>query len=875
MSARRKAFCSFSVLLLVLVLAASAAWARPVRHRLASGLTVITSENHEAPVVCFQVWVRAGSAFERPGEYGITHLIEHMIFKGSPKNPHGIMARRIEALGGEVNAYTTYDHTNYHVTAASRYAPQVLGLLADAVVNASFDPDELKKEKEVVIEEIRMNLDNPRRRLAWRVFKEAFGPDHPYGRPVIGSVASVRAITRKDILNYRARWYRAPNVVVVAVGDFDTNKILPLIEKDFAGLPTGPSPAFKIPPVTQPKGPRLVVMREKVKQAAISLAWLIPGLPSEETYPLDMAATVLGEGETSRLWSRLKEKKGLVDSISAGAYTPRGVGAFLVQARTAPAKLARAWRPMLRQVMDLARRPPSAAELKKANTNLTAEFVRERQTMQGQASTLGYFELLRGGFEKALVYLERFRGLSAGQVARAARRYFTPARLSVVIQAPPGAKLPDRKALAAYLDKLSAKLGPPPSGQPKPLVKVLKNGLTLIVQPRRAVPVVEYALVAPGGLAAEPPDQKGLYSLWARTLTRGSKHYTYQKLAARLEGMAGSLDAFSGKTTCGLSGSFLARDWARGLKLLAEVWLDPTFPPEQIARAKAEQAAALRAQQDSPVSRAFLAFRKLIYGKHPYARNPLGTLESLKRLGRKELLAAHRRSRGPGGVVLAVVGDVSAPAVLKKVERLLGGIQGRAVKPQVPPLPPLAKPRIKAITDPKAKQTQIVLGFLVPGAGSPDRHAFQVLEAVLGGMGGRLFSDLRDRLSLAYAVQPFYADYPACGVFGVYMGVGPGKEKAALEGLARHLKRLRAEPPSQEEMQRAKNYLLGSLAVGLQSYGSQAMTMAVDQYLGRGWDYYRKQPADLEAVRAARILELARRYLKPGSRAELTLGPGK
>ena len=449
----------FKVLLFTLVLIVALgglAQAKPMRHKLPSGLTVILSENHEAPVACFQVWVRAGSAFESPSEYGITHLIEHMIFKGSPKYPKGDMAGRIEALGGRVNAYTTLDHTNYYATAASRFNGRVLELLADAVVNAQFDPVELKKEKEVVVEEIRMGQDSPRRRLSRAAMRLAFG-DHPYGRPVIGTEKSVRAITRQDILDYRARWYRAPNMVVVAVGDFKSANILPRIEKVFAGLSSQPTPKFKIPPAEGGKGPKVKVLREKVKQAAITLSWLIPGLPSPKVYPLDMASSVAGSGETSRLWANLKEKKGLVDSVSAGAYTPDGLGLYQVSARMAPAKIMDAWQPIIEEALSLAVNPPTVEELKRARVNLSAEFVRERQTMQGQASTLGYFEMFRGGFEKASDYLQRFKGVSAAQVVSAIRAYLVPSGFSVVIQAPEGAKLPSGAEIAALAQKLAGR----------------------------------------------------------------------------------------------------------------------------------------------------------------------------------------------------------------------------------------------------------------------------------------------------------------------------------------------------------------------------------------------------------------------------------
>ncbi len=858
-------------LVLALALPAASAAAAPQRHVLPNGLTVITSENHEAPVVSFQVWVRAGSAFERKGEYGITHLIEHMIFKGTPSDPQGRMAGRIEALGGEVNAYTTFDHTNYYVSVASRYAGQALDLLADAVVHASFDPKELAREKEVVVEEIRMNQDSPARRRSRALLALAFG-DYPYGRPVIGSIESVRAITRQDILDYRARWYRAPNMLVVAVGDFDTASILKRIEKDFQDLPRQPAPPFELPRVKLPAGPRLKVMREKVHQASVLLAWRIPGLPHRDTYALDMAAAVAGEGATSRLYSQLKERRGLVDGVSAGAWTPRGIGLFEVSASLAPGKVAAAWKPLLQQTLSLISRPPSPDELKRARVNLSAEFIRSRQSMSGQARMLGYFEMLRGGFEKMQTYLERFRATGSAQVVEAARAYFTPRRLSVVIQLPRDAPAPSQEELARAVRRIRAAVHPP-AREEKALLTRLPNGLTLVVQPRRALPLVAFNLVAPGGQEAEGPGQAGLYDLWSRTITRGSQKRSYQDIIGELESLAASLEGYSGKSTCGLSGSFLAPDWKRGLEILAELWLAPGFVPEQIERARAEQLAALRSRENSPVARAFMAFRKLIYGKHPYAQDPLGTVKTIKSFSRQDLLAAHRRVRGPGGLVLTVVGDVDVQEVQKEVRRLLGREPGRVRPPRKIPVRPPAKALIRAIKDPKAKQTQIILGYVAPSSLDPRRFGLRILDAVLGGQGGRLFSDLRDKLSLAYAVQPFYSAAPRGGVFGVYMGVGPGKEKEALAGLARHLEALRQKPPSPTEMKRAKGYILGTWAIGLQNYQALAALMARDQLLGLGYDYYRKMPRRIEAVSAEKVLEAARRYLDPKHQALTTLGP--
>jgi zinc protease len=337
--------------------------------------------------------------------------------------------------------------------------------------------------------------------------------------------------------------------------------------------------------------------------------------------------------------------------------------------------------------------------------------------------------------------------------------------------------------------------------------------------------------------------------------------------------MAGSLGAFSSRNGVGISGSFLSRDLAEGMDLLSEVWLNPAFPAEQVAKAKAEQAAALRAQQDSPTGRAFLRFSQAIYANHPFGLNYLGTPESLAGLGRDQLLAAHQRVKGPGGCVLAVVGDVDPEQVEQLVQRYLGKAKGQAETPKAAaPVPPTS-PRVVSFHDPKAKQTQIILGYLAPTALDPRRYALGLQEAILGGMGGELFLDLRDKRSLAYTVQPFYTPGRYAAIFGVYMAVGPGKEKEALAGLQEHLSRAAERTPGQEDLERAKNYVLGGMAIGLQSYAAQATVMASDELLGLGFDYYTKEPKQIEAVTGRQVLEVTKEALVPDKVTQLTQGP--
>src|SRR4051794_25704845 len=264
-----------------------------VRHRLQNGLTVLVEENHAAPVSALQVWVRVGSADELPGEAGLAHLHEHMLFKGTARRGPGEIARNIEGCGGEINAWTSFDQTVYHVVVASQFLAQGMDVLADAITSAAFDPEELRGEIEVVAEEIRRGPDPPPRKLSKELFAAAY-PRHPYGRPVIGSEESVRSFTRDGILRFYRRWYQPENCVLVAVGDFREGQVLELAQRLFAWPRAELAPAAPRAAEPRREEPAVRVRRDVLKEGYLSIAWPAPALRGEDVAALDALSLVLG-----------------------------------------------------------------------------------------------------------------------------------------------------------------------------------------------------------------------------------------------------------------------------------------------------------------------------------------------------------------------------------------------------------------------------------------------------------------------------------------------------------------------------------------------------------------------------------------------------
>ncbi len=367
------------------------------KFELENGLTVILEENHSSPVVAVNVWVKTGSACENEGEYGLAHVHEHMLFKGTEKRAVGEIARVIEGSGGDINAFTSFDETVYYVVMASRFQDTALDILSDAMQNSTFDPEELNKELEVVVEEIRRGQDSPGRNLSEQLFSTMF-QEHPYGRPVIGSMESVKSFTRKGITDFYHKWYSPQNMALVIVGDFDPQTIEPKIEETFGKLKRWDIPKCDIAPEPAQKEMRAFVLDKPVQEGYFSLAYHVPNARGEDVPALDVLANILGGGESSRLYREIKEEKGLTNSIYAYAFTPKREGIFAVGGTLDPAEAKEALSEIIEQIARMKHEPVSDLDLSKAKVNIESDAIYTKETMQGQAQKLGYYEVEAGDF---------------------------------------------------------------------------------------------------------------------------------------------------------------------------------------------------------------------------------------------------------------------------------------------------------------------------------------------------------------------------------------------------------------------------------------------------------------------------------------------
>ncbi|UCD84078.1 MAG: insulinase family protein [Deltaproteobacteria bacterium] len=865
----------------------------PRRFILDNGLTLLLLEEHSAPVVALQAWVKAGSADEPEKLAGISHLIEHMLFKGTKSRGLGEIAQEIEGKGGEINAYTSFDQTVYHIVIASRYIETGLNVIADALQHPTFDPKELKKEKEVVLEEIRRAEDIPESKLSRTLFALSY-QRHPYGRPIIGYQKTVVSLNRKEVWEFYKNWYMPENTYLIIAGDFSTAEILPKVKGAFQNWP-GLSPVEATRPsrTSEPDQDelRITILQDNVKECYLDLAFHIPSISGEDLYAIDVISTLLGEGESSRLYQEIKAERELVNSIFAYAYTPKDPGLLLISSTLEREQVEKALTQIITTIYRLKYDRIPSPELEKAKTNLESHFIYQGETAQGQARQLGFFEIVAGDISFKERYLKGVRGVSSEELRKVARKYLNNSNLSIGLLLPEDGPPLDKNKIVSLVKEVQSDTGGEKQhrnhsiqSESKGITKteeagvtktLLNNGMTLLIKESHTSPIVALRAVFLGGLRFEDETHNGIYNFIAEMLTTGTKSRSAREIAEQIDRIAGRIDGFSGRNSFGISALFLSRFFDSGLELFTDIILNPAFDKVELGKKKKDILAAIKNREDDLAHLTFDLFAQTLYTRHPYRMTPLGTKDSIERIERADLIDFYQSSAVPENLVLVIVGDIKAEEAEKKVSRYFQDFRGNHFSPPELPLPlPLKKIR-SSVKYLEKEQAHIILGFLGTTLDSDDRYPLEILNTVLSGQGGRLFLELRDKESLAYVVFSFSLEGLEPGYLGTYIACHPEKLDQAISGIKRELNRLREDKITTEELERAKNYLVGTYEIGLQRNSALATELAFNERYGLGWDYYQKYPARILEVSAEDVLLVAKKYIQLDRYALTVIRPKK
>lgn len=847
---------------------------------LDNGLLILLAEQHTVPVATFWVWYRVGSRNEMPGLTGISHWVEHMLFKGTPTHPKGMLTRHIDRLGGRWNAFTWKDYTAYHEVLPADHLGVAITLEADRMINTVMEPAEVESERTVIISE-REGSENYPAYLLREEVDAAAHKVHPYRIPVIGWKDDLRAITRDDLSHHYQTYYHPNNAVAVAVGPFDAHAVMEAIKQAFAGIPPGSSPPRVRVREPQQEGERRVVLRRPGGATAyLHIAFHVPSASHQDLAALLVADGLLsgfksfvpfdqgGGGRSSRLYRALVDS-GLA-SDAGTALTPGADPTLFRVTVTARAGVdpAAVERRTLEEVERLAREAAGPLELEKVKKQAKAQDVFSRDGVFRTAMGLGAFTIVDGpeAFASLLTRIDR---VTLDDVLRVADTYFTEKNRTVGWYLPEGGATTAGARAAVrpevfFWSPLRAQLQVPPI-TPRTVVRTeLRNGMVVLVKETPGTGLVAVHGYVKAG-AMYDGTRSGLARYVAAMLQRGTRRYSSQELAEHLDGLGASLVIRADMEVAGIGLRALAEDAAEALRLLGDVLIHPTFPSDEIEKARGELLTSVRIGMQETRLMAERAFRRLLFPEsHPHRQVPDGDEVAIASLTRQDLETFHRDRYRPEATLLAVVGDIRPADVLATVDELFTPWPQRGGW-ALPPVPPVPRPagRLRGEHRMQGKtQSDIVLG--VPGVARADPAYYEMMMAnlILGqlGMMGRLGDRVRERQGMAYYA---FSDLRAgllAGPWVVRAGVNPANEEAAVEGILGEIRRFQDDGPEDAELADARDFLIGSQAVRLETNPGIAQMLADIELFGLGLDYLERYPQLIRGIAREAVITAARRF---------------
>jgi len=834
--------------------------------RLDNGLRLVLCPARLAPVAEVQVWADVGSADERDGEAGLAHFHEHMLFKGTGRRGLGEIAGEIEGAGGRINAYTSFDVTVYHATLPAAEVALGIDVLGDAVVDSAFDPGEIVREIDVVLEEIRASEDSPGSVVGNALCATVY-ESHPYGSPILGSPESVESFNRDRVRGFFERWYTPDHLCVVVAGDFDADAVRRQVKATFGTLSPGDARRDR-PTEAAQDGPRAAVLSRPFERVNVELATPAVALGHPDTPFLDLLAYTLGNGDSSRLVRSVREREGLADRIEASCYTPLDPGLFSLGFETDTERALPALEATVRELERVRVEPVSVEELEKARVNFLAAEDFERESVSGLAQKAGSFLHLAGDLEAETRYLAGIRDATPEDLQRVAHQHLAPERLSVAAVVPE--TRPDcldaariQRAIETGSERIARAFVAPTkhASRAEILHYELPTGGQLHVVPRRNLPLVAGRAAFHGGLLSDTEGTSGLTAFLSSMWTRGSRGRSAADFAQATEMLAADSDGFSGRSSLGLAFETPSTNLTRTLDLFCEALLEPSFDAGEIERERRETLAAIERREDRVGHRAFLLFTETLYPGHPYGRPIFGRRETVEGFDAEALRQQHARLVCAANLSLAVAGDVEPDEIARHVSSRLADLPD--IPFERPGAPDIAGPEtIRSVELRKERaQAHAVIGFPGLTVGDPDRFVLEIVAQLLGGQGGRLFLALRERQGLAYSVGATSVEGSAPGWFAVSIATAPEKLEQARRGMLDELRRIVDSPPPETELDATRRHLIGNFAIDRQRNAAHAAQVSLDVLYGLGADASTRYPDAIAAVSAEDVLRVARRVI--------------
>ncbi len=822
-----------------------------------NGLTVIVNRQTAFPVVSAQVWVGTGAAHE--GEFagaGLSHLIEHMVFKGTRDLNAQQLNEEVAELGGMWNAYTSTDRTVYYIDGPSAHWKRFADILLQLVFFPSFPADEFEKEREVIRREMAMYNDDPRD-ASYRALIRTVYTQNPRRLPVIGELAQFDALRYEDMLTYHRRRYTPGNMFLCLAGDVEPAEVFRAVEEAVAGIPAAAleSPA----PVHEPRqwGRRLYRTEFAQPTSTLMLGWRIPHAQHVDSAPLAVLSSILGDGRAAWLYKKFHDECSQAHDVSTSIIPDaQSEGLFLIEA-----DVDRDGRDALRDdILAWVAELPSAdftVGIQRALRQISAQRMRTLATVQGQASLTAICWHRSRNLQADVEWAEALQRVTPADVARVCREYLGTERLVEVSVDPLGTNPPVQEEAAEH-------------GLPAPVQVQLSNGLRVVMRVDRRIPMVYTNLSMQAGCRTECAATAGINSMLAECMLKGTRTRSAADLAEAVENLGGHINCNAGNNTLTLSTRALAEDAVTMLEIMADVALHPVFPEEAVAMAREDMVADVLDSLEDPAALAFRQLRRACFGDCSYGNHPDGTVESVESLTVQHLVQQHARLLCARNAVLVITGDFDPATMQQHAEHVFAALPVGAPVPGV--ATPQQKPGDVAV---ESDKEQGVLALAIPGQLATDDEVLMqnIFTEWCRDMAGPMFSEIREKHGLAYYAAAAELQGVDAGCIYFYLGTAPAslpRARAALENL---LAQLAQEGMPVEALERTRSTMLTQRLLNEQSGSKTCSATAVNVVLGLPADYTDTLPQRLGAITHEQMQAWIRRTLSSPTRTWVTVCP--
>jgi len=833
---------------------------------LSNGLSVLVQPDFTAPVVSIQFWCASGSVHETPWlGAGLSHLLEHLMFKGTPTRGNSQMAQQIQDLGGHLNAYTSFDRTVYHVDLPSDNALAALEILGDAVFNSTIPVEEYAKEMEVIRREFAMGRDNPDSELGKLIFQTAFHK-HPYRHPVIGYLDLFNQIKREDVVAYYHERYAPQNLSLIVCGAVAPEAIFARAAELLESHPRRKMADLYLPHEPR-QHQRRVLRREFATQLTrVALCWPIGGFDHADTPALDLLAMLAGGARSSRLHQSCVEKLALAEQLDAFAYAPADHGLWGIEARCAPDKEEALVREIGHQLLLFQETAPNQQELDRAKRQSLLHQVHNQKTMSGKAASLGRGWLYQRDPHLSTRYHEHLQAVTPEEVLAVARRYFHTDRENLVSLVP--------KTEKTAANSLSREAPARPVPESIPLGGKSELGARrCLYMPQHTLPLLSLRATLPGGLMSEPAGRSGIGRLAANLLVKGTRNRNAEQLANDVEQLGGALHSDSGNNSATLSLELLSPDWKPGLDLFLEM-LTETAPTEaELQTEKRKQLSQLQAENDYPMAAARDLVRAALYPGHPYGGKNLGTLESIESITLKEI-AAYQTSRLLNQELIFTVTGPTAPEDWREaVSTAIASLTPREANPGAKVPVPTLKEIIRVEKIVPKEQAVLHLAYPTVPVSHPDQVPLAILDEALSDLGSRLFIRIREELGLAYFVGTSQFLGLEAGHFFFYLGTDPAKRKEIEAELLQEVDNLAHTGITAVEFARARAKMQSQDKLDQQNPSQIAYAASLDELFGLGYAYGQTRRDRIAAITLDEVNAIAAKYFSSPNYVLATVSP--